>query len=49
MLRSRLNDSKQNVRKAAVQALEAAVRFEMPNFTKEVDNNFLFCYRSPQF
>ena len=40
MLRSRLNDGKLNVRKAAVQALEAAIRFEMPNFTKQVYPSF---------
>ncbi|XP_060560859.1 condensin-2 complex subunit D3-L-like [Ruditapes philippinarum] len=47
MLRSRLNDSKQNVRKAAVQALEAAVRFEMPNFTKENLDSLTKHYRDP--
>ncbi|XP_053384703.1 condensin-2 complex subunit D3-like [Mercenaria mercenaria] len=35
MLRRRARDEKVNVRKAALQALEAAVRFEMPNYTKQ--------------
>ncbi|WAR03163.1 CNDD3-like protein [Mya arenaria] len=35
MLRRRLNDERVNVRKAALHALEAAVRFQMPNYTEQ--------------
>ena len=36
MLRRRIKDEKLNVRKAALQALESAIRFEAPNYRKEV-------------
>lgn len=41
MLRRRAKDDKVNVRKSAIQALEAAVRFEAPNYTKQVRVVFL--------
>jgi len=40
MLRRRIKDEKVNVRKAAVHALECAVRYEMPNYTKQVRTQF---------
>ena len=36
MLRRRAQDDKLNVRKAAIQTLESAIRFEAPNITKQV-------------
>jgi len=47
MLRRRLKDEKVNVRKAAVQTLEAAIRFQMPNCVDEVSGVsgvYCICY-----
>lgn len=46
MLRRRVKDEKVNVRKAALHAIECAIRYEMPAYTKQVGINRHFKFQT---